>query len=202
MTAWHMLVNLGRIEAGSTVLVHAAAGGVGTMMLQIAHHLGAKTIASVSTDKLAFALEQGADHAIDYRHENVTARVLELTGGKGVDLTLNTISGETLREDLHVLAPFGTAVISRFLSGPPAGTFAEDLAKHFQKSIAIRVSDIYTYFGHRPEAFQANLAKVFGSLEHGVLRPRAEILPLDQAAEAHRRLQAGEVMGKLVLSID
>ncbi|MEM9626165.1 MAG: zinc-binding dehydrogenase [Pseudomonadota bacterium] len=202
MTAWHMVVNLGRIEAGSTVLVHAAAGGVGTMILQIARYLGVETMASVSTDKRAYALEQGADHAIDYRREDVAAHVLELTDGRGVDLTLNPISGETLKADLEVLSPFGTAVVFGFLAGPPAGTFAEDLAKHFQKSIAIRISDIYTYFGNRPEAFQNDLAKVFGLLKEGALRPRIDVLPLDQAAEAHRRLEAGEVMGKLVLSID
>ncbi|MEM8972773.1 MAG: zinc-binding dehydrogenase [Pseudomonadota bacterium] len=202
MTAYHMLVNLGGAAAGKSVLVHAAAGGVGTMIQHIAKHLGMTVIASVSTDKIDYAKQQGADHIIDYRTEDVTGRVMEVTDGKGVDLTLNPISGETLKSDLEALAPLGTAVIFGFLAGPPAGTFAEDLAKHFQKSVAVRVSDIYTYFGNRPDDFRADMTAVFDLLKHGVLRPQITTLPVAEAAEAHRRLEAGETTGKLVLSID
>ncbi len=202
MTAYHMLVNLGGAAAGKSVLVHAAAGGVGTMALHIAKHLGMTVIASTSTDKVGYAKDQGADHVIDYRTEDVTERVMDLTVGRGVDLTLNPISGETLKSDLDALAPLGTAVLFGFLAGPPAGNFAEDLAKHFQKSISVRVSDIYTYFVNRPDQFSADMATVFELLQAGVLRPQVSILPIAQAAEAHRRLEAGETTGKLVLSIE
>ena len=201
MTAWHMLVNLGGAAAGKTVLVHAAAGGVGTMIQHIAKHLGMTVIASASTDKLDYARAQGADHLIDYRREDVAARVKDLTGGRGVDLSLNPISGETLKSDLDALAPLGTVVLFGFLAGPPAGSFAEDLAAHFQKSVAVRVSDIYTYFITAPQAFNADLTKVFALLEQGVLRPQITSLPLSEAAAAHRRLEAGETTGKLVLTI-
>ena len=201
LTAWHMLINLGRAKAGDTVLVHAAAGGVGTMILHIAKHLGLISIASVSTDKQDYARTQGADYVIDYRTEDVPQRVLELTHGRGVDLTLNPIAGETLISDLESLAPLGTAVLFGFLGGPPTGSFAEDLAKHFQKSVAVRVSDIYTYFNARPAAFHADMTTVFDLLAQGVLHPQITKLALEQAAEAHRRLEAGEVTGKLVLSI-
>ncbi len=202
MTAYHMLVNLGGAAAGKSVLVHAAAGGVGTMALHIAKHLGMTVIAPTSTDKVGYAKDQGADHVIDYRSEDVTERVLDLTEGRGVDLTLNPISGETLKSDLDALAPLGTAVLFGFLAGPPAGNFAEDLAKHFQKSISVRVSDIYTYFVNRPDQFSADMARVFELLQAGVLCPQVTILPIAQAAEAHRRLEAGETTGKLVLSIE
>jgi len=202
MTAYHMLVNLGGAKSGKSVLVHAAAGGVGTMIQHIAKHLGMVVIASVSTDKIAYAKEQGADLVIDYRKEDVTARVMEFTDGKGVDLTLNPVAGETLKSDLEALAPLGTALIFGFLAGPPAGTFEKDLAKHFQKSVAVRVSDIYTYFGNEPEAFNANLGTVFDLLDQGVLRPNVTTLPIAEAVEAHRRLETGETTGKLVLSID
>lgn len=202
MTAYHMLVNLGGAAVGKSVLVHAAAGGVGTMALHIAKHLGMTVIASTSTDKVGYAKDQGADHVVDYRTEDVTARVMELTDGRGVNLTLNPISGNSLKSDLDVLAPLGTAVLFGFLAGPPSGRFAEDLAKHFQKSVSIRVSDIYTYFGNRPDQFSADMATVFDLLETGVLRPQVATLPIAQAAEAHRRLEAGETTGKLVLSID
>ncbi|MBO9451152.1 quinone oxidoreductase [Tropicibacter sp. R16_0] len=201
MTAYHMLVNLGGAAKGKSVLVHAAAGGVGTMIQHIAKHLGLTVIASASSDKLEYAKAQGADHVIDYRKEDVAARVLEITNGRGVDLSLNPISGETLKSDLKALAPLGTVVLFGFLAGPPAGTFGDDLAAHFQKSVAVRVSDIYTYFVNRPTEFKADLAKVFDLLGAGVLRPQITALPLERASEAHRRLEAGQTTGKLVLSI-
>ncbi|PSL22120.1 quinone oxidoreductase family protein [Shimia abyssi] len=202
MTAYHMLVNLGDATAGKSVLVHAAAGGVGTMIQHIAKHLGLTVIASVSTEKVDYAKEQGADYVIDYKSEDVASRVMALTHGKGVDLSMNPISGETLKADLETLAPLGTVVIFGFLAGAPVGTFGDDLAKQFQKSVAVRVSDIYTYFGNQPEAFNADLATVFDLLGQGILRPQITTLPIAQAAEAHRRLEAGETTGKLVLSID
>ncbi len=201
MTAYHMLVNLGAAKAGKTVLIHAAAGGVGTMAVQIAKHLGLTVIASVSTDKISYVTAQGADHFIDYRQEDVTTRVDELTSGRGVDLTLNPIAGAALKSDLDALAPLGTAVLFGFLAGPPAGDFAGDLAKHFQQSIAVRVSDIYTYFSTHPDAFNTDLKAVFDLLEQGVLRPQITTLPSAEAAEAHRRLEAGETTGKLVLTL-
>lgn len=202
MTAYHMLINLGTAAAGQSVLVHAAAGGVGTMALQIARHLGMTVIASASTNKVAYAKAQGADHVIDNRTEDVTARVMQITNGRGVDLILNPISGRSLKSDLDGLAPFGTVVLFGFLAGPPEGSFAEDLSKHFQKSVSVRVSDIYTYFADRPDQFSTDMIKVFDLLKSGVLNPRVSTLPIAEAAEAHRRLEAGETTGKLVLTID
>ncbi len=202
MTAYHMLVNLGGAAAGRSVLVHAAAGGVGTMALHIAKHLGMTVIASVSTEKVGYAQAQGADFVIDYRTQDVATLVSEITSGRGVDLTLNPVSGDSLKSDLDALAPLGTAVLFGFLAGPPAGDFAEDLAKHFQKSVSVRVSDIYTYFSNRPTAFGADMTKVFKLLETGILRPQITTYPIAKATEAHRRLEAGETTGKLVLSID
>jgi len=76
----------------------------------------------------------------DYPSEGVAERVKEITGGRGVDLTLNPSAGESLKADLEALAPFGTAIVFGFLAGPPAGTFADDLARHFQKSVSARWS--------------------------------------------------------------
>ncbi|MBE1284172.1 MAG: zinc-binding dehydrogenase [Rhodobacteraceae bacterium] len=202
MTAWQMLVNLGGAAAEKTVLVHAAAGGVGTMIQHIAKHLGMTVIASASTDKLDYARAQGADFVVDYRRENVTTRVKELTGGRGVDLTLNPISGDTLKSDLDALAPLGTAVVFGFLAGPPNGSFAQDMVPHFQKSVAVRLSDIYTYFTAQPQAFNADMARIFDLLSQGILRPQITEIPLENAAEAHRRLETGKTTGKLVLTVD
>ncbi|WP_170421770.1 quinone oxidoreductase family protein [Ruegeria arenilitoris] len=202
VTAWHMLVNLGGAAAGKTVLIHAAAGGVGSMAIQIAKHLGMTVIASASSNKLEFAKAQGADHVIDYRNEDVATRVKEFTDGRGVDLSLNPISGETVNNDLEVLAPLGTVVVFGFLAGPPMGTFQEDLSRHFGKSVAIRVSDIYTYSGNYPVEYHADLNKAFDLLSQGILKPQIKTLPLSRAAEAHRSLEAGETTGKLILAVD
>ncbi len=203
MTAYHMLVNLGHARPGQSVLVHAAAGGVGTMALQIAKHLELTVIGSVSTAKVAYAKEQGADYVIDYRKEDLAAKVMAYTNGRGVDLTLNPVSGESLKTDLEALAPLGTAIIFGFLSGPPEGTFAEDLAQHFGKSVAVRVSDIYTHFAHNRSLFSQDFNTVFKLLEKGIVRPQIdEVIELKNAPEAHVKLEAGKVIGKLVLSID
>ena len=83
-----------------------------------------RTIASVSTDKQDYAREQGADYVIDYRKEDVSSRVLEITNGRGVDLTLNPVAGETLKSDMEAIAPMGTAIVFGFLAGPPVGSFS------------------------------------------------------------------------------
>ncbi|WP_420547486.1 quinone oxidoreductase family protein [Curvivirga sp.] len=201
ITAWHMMVNLGQVKKGQKILVHAAAGGVGTMILHIAKYLGLETIASVSTDKIDYAKQQGATHAVDYKTENLAGRVNEITKGKGVNLTLNPVAGDSIKSDLEMLAPLGTAVVFGFLSGPPTGTFESDLTQYFNKSIAIRVSDIYTYFFNCPEEFQKDMTTVFQLLKDGILRPNIQTLPIEDVAEAHRMLEAGEVKGKLVLNL-
>ena len=100
------------------------------------------------------------------------------------------------------MAPLGTAIIFGFLSGPPEGSFSEVLVKHFGKSIAVRVSDIYTHFTGSRAVFTQDMETVFTLLEQAVLQPQLdEIIPLRDASKAHRKLEAVEVTGKLVLTI-
>lgn len=201
MTAWHMLVNLGRTGIGDAVLVHAAAGGVGTMAVQLAKHLGAKVIATASSGKHAHVLSQGADHVLDHMAEDVTSAVLDLTGGRGVNLSLNPIAGETIAGDLAALAPLGTVMLYGFLGGLPANGLAADLAARVGGSPGIRMSDIYTYMLDRPEAFHADLKTVLGLYEAGIVTPHLHaVLPLDDAALTHRLLEDRLVQGKLVLA--
>lgn len=202
ITAWHMLLNIARLTERSTILVHGAAGGVGTMAVQIAKHLGATVIGSASTPKLAYVRKQGADHVIDYRKEDVAERAMSITHGRGVDLSLNPLGGSTTISDLRILAPGGTLVLFGFLGGTPDGTIA-DLGVHFRKSIGVRVSDIYTYFQERPESFNTDLAKIVTLCAKGILKPHIDqVFPLSQAPRAHELLESREVKGKLVLSID
>jgi NADPH2:quinone reductase len=200
MTAHHMLFNLGRARRGEWVLVHAAAGGVGTAILQLARRAGIFTIASVSTSKVDHALARGATHAVDYRKEEVAARVREISGG-GVNLSLNPIGGDTIRQDVSCLAPFGQVINFGFLGGLPTGTLAETLAANFTSSIAIRVSDIYSYFKADPAAFNADFRHVSNLLASGEIEPRLHArVSLTDAASAHRLLESGQVIGKVVLT--
>jgi NADPH2:quinone reductase len=200
MTAHHMLFNLSRLRAGDWVLVHAAAGGVGTAVLQLARRAGLRTIASVSTGKVQYALNAGALHAVDYRKEDVAARVREISGG-GVKLSLNPIGGATLQQDVSCLAPLGQVINFGFLGGLPEGTLADTLAANFTRSIAIRVSDIYSYFGSDPTAFHSDFERIAGLLAEGEIGPRVHAaLHREEAAQAHRLLESGEVIGKLVLT--
>jgi NADPH:quinone reductase len=199
MTAYHMLFNLGRLQRGDWVLVHAAAGGVGTAVLQLARHAGFRTIASVSTGKVPYAVQAGALHAIDYRNEDVASRVREISGG-GVKLSLNPIGGATIQQDVSCLAPLGQVINFGFLGGLPQGTLADSLAANFTRSIGIRVSDIYTYFGADPAGFHSDFEHIAKLLAEGKIQPRVHArLHREEAAQAHRLLESGEVIGKIVL---
>jgi NADPH:quinone reductase len=200
MTAHHMLFNLGRARRGDWVLVHAAAGGVGTAILQLARKAGISTIASVSTNKVKHAIEAGATHAIDYRKEDVAARARELSGG-GVNLTLNPIGGDTVRRDVTCLAPLGQVIIFGFLGGMPTGTLTDTLAANFSRSIAIRVSDIYAYYQSDPIGFNTDFRQLAALLTAGEIEPRLHArIPVSDAAAAHRMLESGQVIGKVVLT--
>jgi NADPH:quinone reductase len=199
MTAHHMLFNLGGIQSGDWILIHAAAGGVGTAILQLAQRAGIRTIASVSTGKVAYALKAGAFRVVDYRTEDVAARVREISEG-GVKLSLNPIGGNTIKQDLSCLAPLGQGINFGFLGGMPEGTLVETLAANFTRSLAIRVSDIYTYFSSNPQGFHADFIGIATLLAGGEIAPRVHArLQRDESARAHRLLESGEVIGKLVL---
>lgn len=200
MTAHHMLFNLGRVRRGDWILVHAAAGGVGTAILQLARRAGVSTIASVSTEKVKHALAGGATYALDYRKEDVAARVRELSGG-GVKLSLNPIGGDTIRQDVSCLAPLGQVINFGFLGGMPTGTLTEVLAANFSRSIAIRVSDIYAYYESDVAGFNADFRQLAKLLASGEIEPRLHArISIRDAASAHRLLESGQVIGKVVLT--
>src|SRR3954452_7695411 len=113
VTAWQLLRDCGRLEAGQSVLVHSAAGGVGTLAGQLARTLGAATVIATAgnPEKCALALELGADVALDYSEGDWPERVLEATGGRGVNVVLDAVGGEIGELSLGCLAPFGRLVV-------------------------------------------------------------------------------------------
>ncbi|MBB6301324.1 quinone oxidoreductase family protein [Rhizobium leucaenae] len=203
VTAHHMLFDYGRLEAGSWVLVRSAAGGVGVAALQLARNAGFRAIALTDKTKHDFVLANGAFAAFDYKESSMFDQVMQLTGGRGVELSLNAVAGSTIADDLMLLSPMGQVISFGHLAGPPTGSAADLLMTHFTKSVGIRVSDIYTYYAANPQGLSATLAKVATDLRAGRIVPQVfEVQPLVAAAKAHASLESGKVRGKVVLSID
>ncbi|MCH8683815.1 NADP-dependent oxidoreductase [Pedomonas mirosovicensis] len=184
LTAWQALRDFARIEAGQTVLIHGAAGGVGSLAVGIARERGASVIGTASPANGDYLRELGADSVIDYGAPDLKAGVLAVAP-EGVDMVLDTIGGETL-ELSYALVKAGGTLVS--LCDQPD----HDQCAH--KDLAA------TRLSVRPDGGQ--LAELAGLVASGAVSlPEIETLPLERIAEAHRRSEAGHVRGKLVLTI-
>jgi NADPH2:quinone reductase len=189
-TAWHMLVTRGGLEAGETVLVSAAGSGVGHAAIQIAKLAGATVVTTAGSDeKLENARADGADHTINYRHEDVTKRTLDLTSGRGVDLVVEHLGGEQFAACLSALRKGGRLVTC----GGHAGEVVPlDIIPFFRNE--------WQVIGSRTGTTQ-EVRLVMGLIADGRLHPRIHaVLPLAEAAEAHRILESREHFGKVVLT--
>lgn len=203
MTAYHMLFNLGKAQEGDWVYVHVAAGGVGTAIVQLAKLKGLNIIASASTDKLDYVLEQGVNTAVDYKNDDVVAKVREATDDKGVALTLNPVSGDSIKADFEILAPFGTCICFGFLAGLPSGSFSDVMAQYFGKSIALRLSDIYTYRTNDPQRFKRDLSDIVALAEAGKITPIIyDTLNVKDASKGHQLIESGVTKGKVVFEVN
>jgi NADPH:quinone reductase len=198
LSAYHILKTMGRLEKGETVLVHAAAGGVGTLAVQLAKLSGAsKVIATASTDdKLALAADMGADVLINYTEQGWEEKVLEATGGKGVDVALEMAGGEIFNKTLKCLATFGRLVIYGVASGEQSRFYPSSLMARNQSVIGFFLPQIM----RKPALIQSSMAEMLGYLSNGQLKLTfGGVYPLDQAAEVHRLLQSRQTKGKLIL---
>ncbi len=198
LTAWYLLHSTRPLQPGETILVHAAAGGVGSLLTQWAHHLGARVIATAGTDEKAEqARGNGADEVIHYRTENVAARVRELTGGAGVPGVYDSIGRDTWGGSLDALAARGVMVSYGNASGPaPAVT---PLTLMNKGSLFLTRPTLGHYIARREELV-AGASALFRLVAGGVLRPRiGQRIPLAEAAEAHRRLEARSTTGATIL---
>ncbi len=201
-TAFHMLHNVAKLKAGDVILVHAAAGGVGTAIIQLAKIAGATVIGSVgSEEKRQYILNEGADFAVDYKRENLVESVRAITGGKGVNVSFNPIAGDTMISDLDTLAPFGHLVIFGFIAGLPEQKLQEAMLNHFGGSLTISYSDIYTLYKADFEKLKSILRTLFSLLSEKKISPRVyRQIDLSEAGKAHQLLESGVVVGKLVLT--
>lgn len=197
--AVNLLTMAGRLQPGETVLIHAAAGGVGSTAVQLARVLGAGLIIGTvgSAEKAKLALELGADAVINYREETVAARVQALTGGVGVDVVLDGVGADTFEASIASLAPWGRLVCYGMASGPPPPVAFGSLYGDNRSIVG------YSNGGHRrrrPESLRPAGLAALKLLAQGRWKPVIGArLPLAQAAEAHRMIEDRESIGKVLL---
>ncbi len=193
LTAWQMVVLKARVEPGQTVLVHSAGSGVSSAAIQIAKLFGARVITTTGTKAKAATARAlgGADVVIDRSSQDFVAEVKKLTGGRGADAVIEHVGGDVMTASVRATAKGGRIVTC----GASAGHSPEiDLRHVFFRQIEILGSTMGP---------KASLFTVLGHVASGKLRPVVDrVLPLWEAAEAHRVLESREVFGKVVLEVD
>ncbi|MCW2831965.1 MAG: NADP-dependent oxidoreductase, partial [Aeromicrobium sp.] len=202
LTAWQALVDIGNVQPGEKVLIHAGAGGVGSIAIQLATELGAEVATTASASNADFVRELGAVHVVDYRSDDFE-QVLS-----GYDLVLDSLGGETLEKSLRVLRPGGTVIE---ISGPPTPGYARAaglngvvravvaaLSRKIRRQ-AKRLGVSYEFLFMRASGDQ--LRKVTALVDSGALRPVVgRVFPFDQTVEALDSLKLGGFRGKVVVS--
>ncbi len=196
MTAHYLVTSVHPLREGSTVLVHAAAGGVGGILVQMAKQRGARVFGTASTAKLGIVRDAGADAAIDYSTTDFEAEVMRLTGGAGVDAVYDSVGRTTFDKSLNCTGLRGTLA----LFGQSSGTVAPvDPARLAKNGIFLTRPSLAHYIKKRDELLW-RARELFEAIESGKVRIRIDReVPLRDAAEAHRALEARETTGKVLL---
>ncbi len=198
--AWCLLKEACAGTDVKSVYVNGAAGGVGSAAIDLCRLEGFEVIAGASSDaKCAFAKDLGADHTINYATGNVADRVLDLTGGRGVDLALDQLVGPDFTDNLRMLAPLGMILSFNALAGLPEKELFAEMRAHLGKSPAVRCFSWHSYDAN-PEARARILGEVVDRFAAGDLSPPIHAqLPLAEARKAHEMLDARDILGKVVL---
>ena len=198
MTAHYLVHATYPLKPGETALVHAAAGGVGLLLIQMAKRLGARVLGTVSTpEKALLAKEAGADEIIQYTTQDFEAEVKRLTGGRGAQVVYDSVGKTTFEQSLNVLAPRGTLVLFGQASGPVPPVDLGTLAA--KGSLYVTRPTLGHYVATREELLK-RAGEVLGWVKSGELKLRIEhTFPLAQAAEAHRALEGRRTTGKVLL---
>lgn len=198
LTAQFLLRQTFRVESGHIVLVHAAAGGVGSILTQWAKNLGAKVIGTVgSPEKIEIARKNGCDFVIEYREEDIAARVKEVTNGEGCHVVYDGIGKATFQASLDCLRPFGYFVSFGFTSGPIEPL---DIRLLGEKGSLFATFPILTEYLAKREDVLAMSDELFSVVLSGAVKIEVPThMPLVEAAQAHGRLQARQTTGATVL---
>ncbi len=199
-TAWHLYRTAGRVVDGDSVVVHSAAGGVGSLAVQLGSSLGASRVIAVasSEQKRQFALELGADVAIDSEVEGLTERLIEANRGNEVDVVFDMAGGETFERSYRALAHFGRIVVCGIASQQPNHISSGSLLRHSRSLVGF-------YLFHcleRTGMFDAALTDLLARAATGELRVHVgATYPLEQAATAHADMAQRRTTGKLLLDL-
>jgi synaptic vesicle membrane protein VAT-1 len=214
LTAWQLIVAMGGLKAGETVLVHSAGGGVGIAATQIAKHIGAKVIGTASAGKHAELRALGVDWLIDYRTEDFESRARAITDGRGVELILDAVGGDSLKKGYRLLAPTGRLGIfgaSSAATGKAAGYLG--MASMLVKTPWVQFNPL-SLMNANKGVFGVNLGHMWGEYERmrpwmdelmrlwetGAIKPRiARVFTFDEALAAHHFIQDRKNIGKVLL---
>ncbi|RFU63489.1 quinone oxidoreductase family protein [Peribacillus glennii] len=200
LSAYHVLKTMGRLEPGETVLIHAAAGGVGTIAVQLAKIFGAgKVIATASSsEKLELARDMGADVLIDYTMDGWEKEVLDATAGKGADVALEMAGGDVFNKTLKCLATFGRLVVFGNASGEQVEFNPTLLMRRNQSVIGFFLPQIMK----KPDLLLPSIQELFTYVAEGKLKLTiGGVYPLEEAANVHTLLQGRQTKGKLILEV-
>ncbi|HZP02390.1 MAG TPA: quinone oxidoreductase [Terriglobia bacterium] len=198
LTAHYLVNDAHKLRAGETALVHAAAGGVGLLVVQMAHAIGARVIGTASSEQKAqLAREAGADEVIVFTRKNFEAEVKRLTDGKGVDVVYDGVGKDTFEKNLNVMRLRGMLVLYGMSSGPVPPV---DPAKLSEKGSLYMARTTLAHFTATREELLARTRALFGMIAEGKLRVQiAKTYSLADAAQAHRDMEARKFAGKLLL---
>jgi putative PIG3 family NAD(P)H quinone oxidoreductase len=200
-TVWSNLFMLAGLRPGEVLLVHGGGSGIGTMAIQLAHHVGARVaVTAGSAGKLDRCRELGADVLVNYRDEDFVESVREATGGRGADVVLDLVGAKYLQRNVEVLAPNGRLVVI----GLQGGTRAElDLGLLLRKRAAVLATALRSRPPEEKAAIVSSVREnVWPLITSGAVRPVVDrVLPMSEAGDAHRVLEAGENVGKILLRV-
>ncbi len=200
-TVWSNVFDRGRLAAGETLLVHGGASGIGTTAIQLATALGHKVYATAGSDDRVRAVEAlGAVKGINYRSQDFVEEVKAATDGKGVDVILDMVAGDYINRDIKCLADEGRIVIIALLGGVKATV---DCGQILRRRLTITGSTLRP----RPVEFKGQIAaslreRVWPLLDAGTVKPVVHAtFPLENAAQAHAMMEAGDQVGKIILTV-
>ena len=200
MTVWHNVFERGALKAGETLLIHGGSSGIGTMAIQLAKAFGANVIVTVgSKEKADACLKLGADRAINYKTEDFVTETKNATDGAGANVILDMVGGDYIERNYDAAAVEGRVVQIAFLAGTPKAS------ANFAKLMVKRLHHTGSTLRPRSNADKAAMvaaieAKVMPLLREGRIKPLIDsTFPLEKAADAHRRMETSEHIGKIVL---
>ncbi len=197
LTAYFGLHHLAKIRPGDRVLVHAAAGGVGQAAIQLAHNAGAEVLATASPAKWDFLRAVGVQHVMNSRSLDFSDQVLAITDGKGVDIVLNSLSGEFIRKSFDALRRGG-----RFLEIGKIGIWEQERVSQVRPDVSYYAYDIAAEMTKDPQAIRSMMSEIISGFREGRLNPPPlRVFPVTEAAGAFRLMAEGKHIGKIVLSV-